>query len=418
MALASVTHVFTLTDVLPIQLGRPVTEIEDLGRASSQLKTEKPEIYSLNVSRPSMNEVTIPEKGIRLALENSSISIRTASFNTALIVIKHKMLDNVSEIARLLDIMCSDRERFLVNGEEFIEWLRGLDPALKRANLGNDVFQIVDMDQSAVPILRNLDLSPSVNSQALILREKVTAENTQYHSIKIPKELNRRANQFVAHGRGVMVVAGLQDPPVEVILFVATQLLLAIGQIREMRNDLQKTFANIRKNENPGQAPRTIEEIRSWTEKIRLYRAHLVLDIIPAVSGLDSTIEETDNFRESFGESLRIKELLDSGTSMLNTLSEIAEIDLKETQLAVATKTEARERNWRFVVGLASGLVVPIALVLAYFSVGTSDVFPHSSMFDWNRYWLPWMATILSVVLLLSSSTLQFLRSKATDLNS
>lgn len=418
MATASVIHVFTLTEVLAIQLGLPVTEIEDLGRGSSLLKTEKPEIYSLNVPRPSAYEITVPEKGIDLTLENFSVSIRSASFNTALIIIKHKMLDNISDIAGLLDVMCSERERFLINGEKFIDWIRDLDPALKRANLGKDVFQIADMDRSAVPVLRNQDLSPSVNTQALILREKVTAEDTQYHSIKIPRELNRRPDQFVAHGRGVMVVAGLQDLPVEVILFVAAQLLLAIGQIREMRNDLQKTFANIKKEKDPNQTNRSIEEIRSWTEKIRLYRAHLVLEIIPAVTGLDSTIEETDNFRESFGESLRVKDLLDSGTSMLNTLSEIAEIDLKETQLAVATKAEIRERNWRFIVGLASGLVVPIALVLAYFSVGTAnDVSPHSSMFDWNRYWLPWMATIVSIVLLLSSSTLQFLRSKATSQN-
>lgn len=419
MTTASIIHVFTLTGLAAIRLGRSVTEVEDLGRASLALKTERPEIYSLNISRPSKNEITVPEKSISLTLENFSVSIRTASINTAVVVIKHKMRDDVSEIAGLLDVLCSDRERFLVNGETFIDWLHDLDPALKPAQLGKDVFQIVEMDESAIPLLRDIDLSPSVNTQALILREKVTAENTQYHSIKIPKEFNRRANQFAAHGRGVLVVAGLQDPPVEVILFVATQLLLAIGQIREMRNDLQGTFAGIRKDEDPTQTHRSIEEIRSWTEKIRSYRAHLVLDIIPAVTGLDSTIEETDDFRESFGGSLRIKELLDSGTSMLDTLSEIAEIDLKETQFAVATKTEARERNWRFVVGLASGLVVPIALVLAYFAVGTSnDVSPHSSMFDWNLYWLPWTVTIVSIVLLSISSTLQFFRSKATNGNS
>ena len=417
--MASIIHVFTLTGVPAIKLGRPVTEVEDLGRASHLLKAERPEVYSLNISRPSKNEITFPEKNVSLALENFSVSIRTASFSTALIIIKHKMSDNVSDIAGVLDVLCSDRERFLVNGENFIDWLRDLDPALKRAQLGKDVFQIVDMDQSAIHLLRNIDLSPSINTQALIQREKVIAENTQNYSIKIPKELNRHANQFSAHGRGVMVVAGLQDPPVEVILFVATQLLLAIGQIREMRNDLQRTFAGIKKGEGPSQAHRSIEEIRSWTEKIRSFRAQLVLDIIPAVTGLDSTIEETDNFRDSFGGSLRVKELLDSGTSMLDTLSEIAEIDLKETQLAVAAKTESRERNWRFVVGLASGLVVPIALVLAYFAVGTSNnVPPHSSMFDWNLYWLPWTATIVSIVLLSTSSTLQFLRSKATSGNS
>ena len=275
------------------------------------------------------------------------------------------------------------------------------------------------MDESATQVLREIDGSPSAKTQALIQREKIERASTQNHSIRTPKELNRNNNQFCAHTRGVMVVAGLVDPPVEVILFVASQLLLAIGQIREIRNTLQESFAHIRNDQASPHNYRSIEEIRSWTEKIRLFRAQLVLDIIPAVNGLDSPISLLDNFRESFGTSLRVNELLNSGISMLNTLSEIAEIDLKETQLAAATKAETRERNWRFVVGLASGLVVPIALVLAYFSVGTAnDVSPHSSMFDWNRYWLPWMATIVSIVLLLSSSTLQFLRSKASSQNS
>jgi len=62
--------------------------------------------------------------------------------------------------------------------------------------------------------------------------------------------------------------------------------------------------------------------------------------------------------------------------------------------------------------GVASGLVVPVALFVSFFGMGTTlDVAPESSLLDIRRYWGPWLLTVAAMGALVGASIWQYRRS-------
>jgi len=415
MGTAVLTHLYTLVSIPPAHLGQPLAERFELGRFAMHVTSSDSDFRILDLDVAARLKVDRPDGLPPLILDNCSAVLITAGMRTAQLLLRHEVEDNTELMTHCLKVMCHERFGVSVNGTDLVTWIRERIPDFPEAVLGEDVFQVVDLDASAVGRLRTKESTLMSDAVGLIYREMSQDERIDGHSVRMPIELNRRPYQFGAHGRGVMVVAGHLDTPVAALTFVATQLLFAVGQLREIRHDLGVTLRRIQNAEDSFAGRyRDSVALEALTMKIRAYRTQISLDVSPAINGLDMPDLVLDNFRHSFGEALQLREHLASGITMLETLSELSEISLKEAQLASAERTEARERRWELLVGLVSGLVVPWALLISFFAVGTRhDVDSDSSMFDIWRYWLPWGLAILSMIVLAGTSAWRFSRFRA-----
>jgi hypothetical protein len=142
--------------------------------------------------------------------------------------------------------------------------------------------------------------------------------------------------------------------------------------------------------------------LRELAGTVREQRLILALDVQAFADGLFMPELIVDDFRQSFSSALRLREVAESSAALLETMAVVVQSYLEEAQWATATAVEARQRRWQLVVGVASGVAIPAALLLSYFGVSSQiNAPPDRSVFDMSQYFMPWsFAAMVTLVIL------------------
>ncbi|MBB0994663.1 hypothetical protein G6010_12720 [Dietzia sp. SLG510A3-3B2-2] len=317
---------------------------------------------------------------------------------------------------RDLSILCHERSEYKVDGKSLPDWIGGLHESLSSASLSNDVLQIVTVSSEDVPQFKEGRLNSRVGS--VIMRDASLSKVYSDPDFKMPPLLNSQDREFAAHGRGVVFLGGHRRETENMLGLLAIQAILVSTQLRSLRDELKHLLEEVKE---PPQvlenAEAQLRKMKVNSHRLRVLQAQLAIDVSPVITGLESPDLVADSFRNSFHDALGLKELYSDGQQLVSTFGSTMETTLREFELLSERRSQIRDSRWQFFVGAASGVVVPIALVLSYFGVGTTEVGPGRSMFD-SSYRSIWIVTALAMVVIVFVSAVGFLnRKRGFDLN-
>ena len=256
-------------------------------------------------------------------------------------------------------------------------------------------------------------LSPDWDTlQRLVYRADLDA-NPDFSAIAFPDELNRRPGRGAAVGPFVSVLWGQQEY-IESAAILSACLVVsattAVTRTQRATYDAMKVLHergheaiqyNSRESRNAfrGLLVETQESISALEAELT-FGADAYATLLPIVPSLrvesyHQVLYSTSNLPQQIQLVDRMLERLRSSTeARLGALSSV------ETEIA-----EARVRRWSFSAQALATVAVPVSLLLAFFGIGSSDIDPESSIFDFGRYWLVYVIMSLLVVATLSLYT-------------
>lgn len=405
---AVISHVFSVAVAPGTRLGRPLTDEADLGRFHLHFLHAESDIWSMRLECSPRTTVGRGHEVEPLMLEGCSATLLTKGGHTAHVVLRHEASGDAFALALVLRVLCHERSSLRLDDLPLEEWFERTAPHLGSVALGKDVLQIIELAAEDLPLLVSEGGLPSDDAIALVYRDDHPHRRLAT-SVRQPRELNDGRARFAVHGRGVVVLAGHDDTPASALAYVLHEMLFATGELRAMREELRGALRTL--DGDPG-LDRSLDEIGRLTARVRRYRLLAALDIAPALTGLETPDLVLDDLRRSFGGALQMPELLTDANGMLTTLAEVTEAALAQAQAITTQRSDRRQQRWQFIVGVASGLVVPVALFVSFFGMGTTlDVAPESSLLDIRRYWGLWLLTVAAMGALVGASIWQYRRS-------
>lgn len=343
-----------------------------------------------------------------LQLNNVEVTMVSANIEVVFIVLRYDIDLDPRTIVSHIHALCRERHRVHVDGVPFSCWLADCVPNGAGVGLATDVLQVVTFPEESPTLLRDAD-GPTALCQSLVSRH--WSENRRSTAVELPSELNASGESCFAHGRGVIASAGHDPYIVAGAMMVVVDLLFAAAEVRRIRNLLTTRISELRNGIAGEHREGTAQDLRRTITEVRQSRLTLAVDVIPALTGVDTPDRVLDSVRETFGASLKIAALIDGAQTLLSTLTQVTETFIAEHEMASTVRFEERQRQWQFSVSVVSGVIVPFALLLSFFGIGTqSDVQPTTSMWEFGRYWQVWTIAGLSVVMVLAVSWWRYWR--------
>lgn len=317
------------------------------------------------------------------------------------------------EVANHLSIFCHERTSLSLDGVSLVEWLTDKASLGRAPRLGQDVLQFVEFED-ATGLVTDLD-EPSNDAIAMIYR---TVEQLPDGGVpaRMPVALNSLAGTFAAHGRGVVVLGGQSNATAATVRLTACELLFAVGRARHARAKIEKLLQGSRTRDQTGGIWDDAERLSEVAREVRRQRTIMALDVQGYADGLFMPELVIDSFRSSFAEALRLRELTESTVSLMDALSDVIGSSLADIQLRAAKLADTRERRWQLGVGMASGIAIPVALLLSYFGVSSEATIPADrSIYDLTVYGLVWALAVASAVAIAAMTLKQYFRTKNGD---
>ncbi|MGH3741284.1 MAG: hypothetical protein ACRDT8_02020 [Micromonosporaceae bacterium] len=309
-----------------------------------------------------------------------------------------------ASIAALLATTCFERTALTVSGEPLLEWAARALSHSGTLRFGRDVHQIVfpggallDAALSATPTGH----PPAVVSE-LVYRGTLAATDVSTLAVRTPRVLNNLGNTLVAHGRGVSVIAGWNEPAENTLGTGALLLVSALGVLQRARHG---AFDALTRNEramlgSPGDARALVSELSAHLNELQLDLSFGVEAYVDSVIIPDLVVEA---FQSSLRDSMALLEGLENTSRMLERLHSVIQARLSALSATAQEQSEQRHRVFSLVLAVGSLIALPPSLLLAFFGSDVAEVAPGSSILDLKRYWpayalawLPFVALVLA----------------------
>jgi hypothetical protein len=411
--MARIVHIFTFRAFPSVADGVPLTEAYDFGRFSPHLVNRPGD--TLRVTSLGQHD------GVRVATDESTLAplditarLWSDEASLAQLHLSYELdAPTAHEVANHLAVFCHERTSLSLDGAPLVEWL--VDKAnLERApRLGQDVLQFVELDDATGLVTDGGE--PSNDAVAMIYR---TAERLPDGGVpaRVPAALNSLAGAFAAHGRGVVVLGGQSLATAATVRLTACELLFAVGRARHARAKIEKLLEGSRTRDEAAGIWDDAERLSEVAREVRRQRTIMALDVQGYADGLFMPELVIDSFRTSFAEALRLSELTDSTVGLMDALSDVIGSSLADIQLRAAKLADTRERRWQLGVGMASGIAIPVALLLSYFGVSSEATIPaNRSIYDLTVYGLVWALAVASALAIAAMTLKQYFRTKNGD---
>lgn len=248
--------------------------------------------------------------------------------------------------------------------------------------------------------------------QRLIYRANLDA-NREFSAIGFPDELNRRPGRGAAVGPFVSVLWGQQG---YIESAVTLSACVVVSATTAMMRTQRATYNAMKLLHEQGReqvqyisakSRGAFRNVLVWTqESISDLEAELTFGadayatLLPIMPSL--RVESYHQMLYSAADLPRQVQLVDR---MLGRLRSSTEAQLGALSSVETAISELRIRRWSFSAQALATIAVPLSILLAYFGIGSSDIDPESSIFDFERYWMVYLAMALLVAATLSSYT-------------
>ena len=283
---------------------------------------------------------------------------------------------DVQRVAKILAATCAGRGELSVDGEPFLDWLRGKAKdtnLLLPANLkfGQNVHQCVFPGGKLLAGIR-----AGEPFWRIINRVAAPSEPPGLRVSFRPPELNYPGITAVGHGRGVSVIAGFAPEVENTYLLIAIMLITGLSVLHRSRANL---FAAMNEA-NAAPADFSTAQARDLITSLAVQLNELQLDLEFGVeSYLDSVIIPefiVEAFQRSLCEAMGLRAALEHSSRMLERLASV--IQAKRLALDAAAQEQAerfqqqaerRDRVFTTALAIVTLLAVPPALLLAFFAL-------------------------------------------------
>jgi hypothetical protein len=411
--MARIVHIFTFRAFPAVRAGVPLTEAYDFGRFTPHL-VNRPGDSVRVTDLGGHAEVLVTTDRSTLAPLDVTAHLWWDEVSQAQLHLSYE-LDNPSshEVANHLAVFCHERTSLSLDGVPLVDWLVSTAGLERAPSLDQDVLQFVELDDATG--LRTGTGEPSNDAIAMIYR---TAERLPDGGVPahVPAALNSLAGAFAAHGRGVVVLGGQSAATAATVRLTACELLFAVGRARHARAKIEKLLRGSRNRDEAAGIWDDAERLSEVAKEVRRQRTIMALDVRGYADGLFMPELVIDSFRTSFTEALRLSELTDSTVNLMDALSDVIGSSLADIQLRAAKLADTRERRWQLGVGMASGIAIPVALLLSYFGVSSEATIPADrSIYDLTVYGLVWALAVASAVTIAAMTLRQYFRTKNGD---
>ncbi len=398
---AVITHIFSFSGLSTPDHAREAHEVIELGRYAKQVK-DRPD-RDVMIVDTGHHELAIKTHDVDLGKIDLEASIWFDGSGLLQLHLVQKVSAAPAEIAQALQVFCHDRDTLTIDGQPLASWVSQAAGSADPVTLRQDVLQIVDYPRALQDVLRE-GTEPSGAALSIVYRNP-QATSAALGSVRVPAELNRDPRNVGMHGRGVLLISGHSPGRQAALRLTACELLFAVGRARRARASIEThlreaagvTFVDGRWQD--------VSFLQKLSVDVRRQRIVLALDVRAYADGLFMPELVIDNFRSSFGEALRLEVLTSSSLDLVDTLSEVVQSFLEEAKLLASNAGALRQRRWQLVVGIASGIAIPVALLLSYFGVSSQVNVPSgTSIFDLDTYALPWLIAVATTTLVIALS--------------
>jgi hypothetical protein len=308
---------------------------------------------------------------------------------------------DVTELAAHLRDWCGRRRAMRVQGLTLPEWVgERVEACPEGVDWDQDVLQVVALpEQLATPLSKEMSAGACEDVTRLVYRNPDSDYVAQSGRLKTPSELNHELGELAAHGRGVVVLGGHDPDRVATLTFIAAQLLFALGRVRGIRMEVEQQLRDMRVDAADTSHWLDAGEITTLSETVRQMRIRLAVDVEAFADGIYMPEIVLDDFRRSYAAALDLGAVVESTSTMLDSLAEVAEAYRAEAQLLLAGQRQELQRRWQRLATIAAAVAIPLTLVFAFFGVSSNVNAPSdTSIFDMAFYWPVWAVAALSVV--------------------
>lgn len=214
----------------------------------------------------------------------------------------------------------------------------------------------------------------------------------KYSDIRYPGELNRRSERGCALGPFVSVLWSQQDYIENLALLSSLMIVGASELVRGVRLDVHREMQGVerlfRTGLTSGQQIRTIEN-----EVLRLQQAEgsfrtlltfggeAVATMMPMVPSL-----RAESYHRTLFVATGLEQQLALSWRMLEGLSRAVAVKGAALATLRTLRADASRRRWFAAAQFLVVVAAPLSLVLAFFSIQTTQVVPGTSMFDLTLY--------------------------------
>lgn len=411
--MARIVHIFTFRAFPPVADGVPLTEAYDFGRFSPHLVNRPGDTLRVT-SLGQHDDVRVATDESTLAPLDITARLWSDGASLAQLHLSYELdAPTPHEVANHLAVFCHERTSLSLDGVPLVEWLVDKANVGGTPRLGQDVLQFVEFDDATGLVTDKGE--PSNDAVAMIYR---TAERLPDGGVpaRVPVALNSLAGAFAAHGRGVVVLGGQSLATAATVRLTACELLFAVGRARHARAKIEKLLEGSRTRDEAAGIWDDAERLSEVAREVRRQRTIMALDVQGYADGLFMPELVIDSFRTSFSEALRLSELTDSTVGLMDALSDVIGSSLADIQLRAAKLSDTRERRWQLGVGMASGIAIPVALLLSYFGVSSEATIPADrSIYDLTVYGLVWALAVASALAIAAMTLKQYFRTKNGD---
>ncbi|MFD6138476.1 hypothetical protein [Promicromonospora sp. NPDC060271] len=411
--MARIVHIFTFRAFPSVADGVPLTEAYDFGRFSPHLVNRPGDTLRVT-SLGQHDDVRVATDTSTLAPLDMTARLWSDGASLAQLHLSYELdAPTPHEVANHLAVFCHERTSLSLDGVPLVEWLVDKANLGGEPRLGQDVLQFVEFDDATGLVTDENE--PSNDAIAMIYR---AAERLPDGGVpaRMPTALNSLAGAFAAHGRGVVVLGGQSLATAATVRLTACELLFAVGRARHARAKIEKLLEGSRTRDEASGIWDDAVRLSEVAREVRRQRTIMALDVQGYADGLFMPELVIDSFRTSFAEALRLSELTESTVGLMDALSDVIGSSLADVQLRAAKLADTRERRWQLGVGMASGIAIPVALLLSYFGVSSEATIPADrSIYDLTVYGLVWALAVASALAIAAMTLRQYFRTKNGD---
>ncbi|HEX6456694.1 MAG TPA: hypothetical protein VF009_09275 [Solirubrobacterales bacterium] len=301
-----------------------------------------------------------------------------------------------------------------IGSGSLLDALRGsagdrLAPLMETARIGGHGHQLLFVPDSCQDLVESDGMSKRQVNHDLV-RRLIYRYDVPYRPdsglVVFPPETNRRMRALAACGPYFTVLASQQDYVENCALVTAVQLVGAADLLAATRAEAFETLSALRSLQTSVDETSQIEhrQIRRRLARLSERVGRLELDLSfgveahQEVAALVPSLRVSDLHRQLF-DSAAIPDQSRSIDQILQRLGRAIAAESTSVIAAERNRDERRRLAWGVAIGFASFIAIPLTLIFGFFALATSDVSPHSSLFDLGRY--KWFyATIAGVMVI------------------
>lgn len=286
---------------------------------------------------------------------------------------------------------------------------KSVTPLLETARIGGHRHQLLFVPDSCPDLVESDGISNREVNHDLV-RRLIYRYDVPYRPdsglVVFPPETNRRMRALAACGPYFSVLASQQDYVENCALVTAVQLVGAADLLAATRAEAFETLAALRSLQTYVDQKSQIEyrQVRHRLARLSERVGRLELDLsfgveaYHEVAALVPSLRVSDLHRQLF-DSAAIPDQSRTIDQILQRLGRAIAAESASVNAAERNREERRRLAWSVAIGFASFIAIPLTLIFGFFALATSDVSPHSSLFDLGRY--KWFyATITGVMVI------------------